>query len=145
MSLKQYRITSMGLFAHSSSILLASTSNFFISSLSGQIRAVTKRSDSRSGLSVWRACHHASIGTLPAILHVRFWPRLGIVLLEFSFNGTRPQPNSSGLSPFPTRCSVLSRILGRSKLSMLYPVITSGSCSLTNLQIGFRMSSISSP
>ena len=121
-SLTQYSITTSGLEAHSSSILLASTSSFCISSSSGQRSCETYLRDSLWGLRVCRACHQASIGILPGILQTLFCCLVGnILLLSPSFIGTLPQPNRGDLLYFGLGqiTSALSSILGRSKLSML--------------------------
>ena len=136
-------MTSSGLAAHSSSILLASISSFCLSSDSGQSIFATKRRDSLSGRRVWRTCHQASIGILPVSRQTRFVARSGLSLFDsLSIAGTLPQPHNAACSNFerPAFSSARSIILGRSKLSILYPVMKSGSSSRTNLVIPSRIS-----
>ena len=148
-SLRQYSTTSSGRFAHSSSILEASISIFCISSLSGNNSLETNFRVSLCGLNAWRACHHASITHRPATFQARAAPLVGInvsLRLPSSVCVTLPHPITcalSGLFDLAIRFA-LSTILPISKLSILYPVIMSGSLSLTNLVICRRIVSSSS-
>ena len=118
-----------------------------MSSSSGHRSCDTYLNDSLCGLSVCRACHHASMGILPGILQTLFCCLVGKIRFPSpSFMGTLPQPNRGDLLYFGLGeiTSALSSILGRSKLSMLYPVTKSGSCSLTRA-VSPSMISLSSP
>ena len=87
------------------------------------------------------------MGILPGILQTLFLCLVGKIRFPSpSFMGTLPQPNRGDLLYFGLGeiTSALSCILGRSKLSMLYPVMKSGSCSLTRA-VSPSIISLSSP
>ena len=138
----QYSRTTSGRAAHSSSIRLASTSILRRSSRSGNNSSETNLSVSRLGRNVIRASHQASITHRPFRTHLRFCWRLGRICGGFlpldlqaaSVTGTRAQPASIALvirSLESSNSSIRSLILGKSKLSILYPVMISGSLSRT--------------
>ncbi len=118
-------------------------SSFCLSSDSGHSMFATKRRDSLSGRRVWRTCHQASIGIRPVNRQTRFLARSGLSRFDsLSIAGTLPQPHNAACSnfDFPAFSSARSIILGRSKLSILYPVMKSGSSSRTSLVIPSKIS-----